>query len=41
MVQPDDVGELMLFLARLPASVCLNEVIISPTYNRIYIENLT
>ncbi|MFC3226356.1 SDR family oxidoreductase [Marinibaculum pumilum] len=40
MVQPEEMGELMLFLARLPETVCLNEVIISPTYNRIYIENL-
>ncbi len=40
MVQPEDMGDLMLFLARLPETVCLNEVIVSPTYNRIYIENL-
>ena len=34
MLQPDDLGELMLFLARLPKHVCLNEVMITPTWNR-------
>ena len=37
MVQPEDCGELMLFLARMPAHVCLNEVTISPTWNRGYV----
>ena len=37
MVQPQDCGELMLFLARMPAHVCLNEVTISPTWNRGYV----
>ena len=37
MVQPDDCGELMLFLARLPAHVCINELVITPTWNRSYI----
>lgn len=37
MVQADDCGELMLFLARMPAHVCLNEVTISPTWNRGYV----
>ena len=37
MVQADDCGELMLFLARMPAHVCLNEVTISPTHNRGYV----
>jgi len=31
MVQPDDCGELMLFLARLPAHVCINDLTVSPT----------
>lgn len=37
MVQADDCGELMLFLARLPAHVCINDLTISPTWNRGYV----
>jgi NADP-dependent 3-hydroxy acid dehydrogenase YdfG len=34
MLQPDDLGELMLFLARMPKHVCINEILITPTWNR-------
>ncbi len=37
MVQAEDCGALMLFLARMPAHVCLNEVTISPTWNRGFV----
>ena len=37
MVQPDDVGRLIAFIAAQPAHVCINEVVISPTHNRGYI----
>ena len=37
MVQADDCGELVLFLARLPTHVCINDVTISPTWNRGYV----
>lgn len=37
MVQPVDCGELMLFLARMPAHVCINDLTISPTWNRSYV----
>ena len=37
MVQADDCGELMLFLARMPSHVCINDVTISPTWNRGYV----
>lgn len=37
MVQPVDCGELMLFLARMPAHVCINDLTISPTWNRGYV----
>ena len=37
MLQPDDMAELILFIATRPASVCLNEVVISPTWNRMYL----
>ena len=36
MLQPEDLGALVLFVATRPASVCLNEVTISPTLNRMY-----
>ena len=36
MLQPDQLGELILFIATRPASVCLNEVVISPTWNRMF-----
>ncbi|MDZ7669776.1 MAG: SDR family NAD(P)-dependent oxidoreductase [Gammaproteobacteria bacterium] len=37
MVQPDDCGEIIAFLARLPAHVCINELTVSPTWNRGYV----
>ena len=37
MVQAADCGALMLFLAQMPAHVCLNEVTISPTWNRGFV----
>ena len=36
MLQPGDLGALILFIATRPASLCLNEVVISPTMNRMY-----
>ena len=36
MLQPDDLADLILFVATRPASVCINEVTISPTWNRFY-----
>lgn len=37
MVQEDDVGETVLFIARMPPHVCLNEIHITPIWNRGYI----
>ncbi len=34
ILQADDVGELILFVAKQPAHVTLNEILITPTYNR-------
>ena len=34
MLQPSDLGETIRFVAEMPAHVCLNEVLISPTWNR-------
>jgi NADP-dependent 3-hydroxy acid dehydrogenase YdfG len=40
MLQPQDLGATIRFMAELPAHVCINQVIISPTWNRMYIDNL-
>ena len=36
MLQPDDVAGLISYVASLPPHVCLNEVWITPTWNRAY-----
>jgi NADP-dependent 3-hydroxy acid dehydrogenase YdfG len=40
MLQPKDMGDTIRFIAEMPAHVCINQLIISPTWNRMYIENL-
>jgi NADP-dependent 3-hydroxy acid dehydrogenase YdfG len=37
MLQPQDMAELIVFIARQPPHVCINEVMISPTHNRGYV----
>jgi len=37
MLQPDDLGRLIVHVAETPARVCMNEILISPTWNRGYI----
>jgi NADP-dependent 3-hydroxy acid dehydrogenase YdfG len=37
MLQPQDMGNAIRFVAELPAHVCINQLIISPTWNRMYI----
>ncbi len=41
MVQSEDVGDLVRYIACLPAHICINEVMIAPTHNRGYIAALT
>jgi NADP-dependent 3-hydroxy acid dehydrogenase YdfG len=36
IMQPEDLGETIRFVARMPPRACLNEILISPTYNRTY-----
>jgi NADP-dependent 3-hydroxy acid dehydrogenase YdfG len=36
MLQPSDLGDTIRFVATLPARVCINEILISPTWNRFY-----
>ena len=40
MLQADDLGETILFVARMPPHVCLNEILISPTWNCSYAEGV-
>jgi NADP-dependent 3-hydroxy acid dehydrogenase YdfG len=40
MLQPEDLGATIRFIAELPAHACINQLIISPTWNRMYIDNL-
>jgi NAD(P)-dependent dehydrogenase (short-subunit alcohol dehydrogenase family) len=40
MVQPEDVGDLIRYIACLPERVVLNEVMIAPTWNRGYVAAL-
>jgi NADP-dependent 3-hydroxy acid dehydrogenase YdfG len=40
MLQAEDLGRTILFLASLPARACVNEIIISPTHNRFYFGGL-
>jgi len=40
MLQPKDCADLVRFIACLPRHVCLNEVMITPTWNRFYVAAL-
>ena len=40
MLQPDDLGKSILFVASLPPSACVNELVISPTWNRFFLGGL-
>ncbi len=37
MLQPEDLAETVLYVARLPARACVNEILISPTANRFFL----
>ena len=38
MLQPEDLGRTIAFVASLPSRVCMNEILISPTWNRGFIQ---
>ena len=40
MLQAEDMAETILFVVRMPASVCFNEILVSPTWNRGYLEGV-
>lgn len=37
MLQEEDLGRTLRFIAEMPAHVCINELVISPVWNRIYL----
>ncbi|MBS4005840.1 MAG: SDR family oxidoreductase [Afipia sp.] len=37
MLQPEDLGRTIAFVASMPAHVCINEILISPTHNRSFV----
>jgi NADP-dependent 3-hydroxy acid dehydrogenase YdfG len=40
MLQAADLGETILFVARMPKHACVSEILISPTWNRSYVAAL-
>jgi NAD(P)-dependent dehydrogenase (short-subunit alcohol dehydrogenase family) len=36
MIQPEHMADLILYVAKLPSTICINEVVVSPTWNRGY-----
>ena len=36
MIQPEHMADLIVYVAKQPPSICLNEIVISPTWNRGY-----
>lgn len=37
MLQPEDLGRTIAFVAGMPPHVCINEILISPTHNRSFV----
>jgi NADP-dependent 3-hydroxy acid dehydrogenase YdfG len=37
MLQPEDLGRTIAFVASMPPRVCMNEILISPTWNRGFV----
>jgi NADP-dependent 3-hydroxy acid dehydrogenase YdfG len=40
MLQPEDLAETILFVARLPAHACVSEILMAPTWNRGHVAAL-
>ncbi len=38
MLQPEDLGRTIAFVASMPPRVCMNEILISPTWNRGFVQ---
>ncbi|MGG7567195.1 SDR family oxidoreductase [Rhodovulum sp. DZ06] len=37
MLQPEDLGDIVRFIAEAHPRVCLNEILVSPTWNRLFV----
>ena len=37
MLQPEDLGRTILWVAQQPPHMCVNEILVSPTWNRIFL----
>ena len=37
MLQEDDLGRTIRFIAEMPPHVCINELVITPVWNRLYV----
>jgi NAD(P)-dependent dehydrogenase (short-subunit alcohol dehydrogenase family) len=37
MLQEDDLGRTIRFIAEMPAHVCINELVVTPVWNRLYV----
>jgi NAD(P)-dependent dehydrogenase (short-subunit alcohol dehydrogenase family) len=40
MLQPEDLGRTIRFIAELPPHVCFNQLVLSPSWNRMYVNDL-
>ena len=40
MLRPEDVADLIVYVASLPAHVVINEVMITPTWNTAYVDQV-
>lgn len=40
ILKPQDLADAVLYVAKLPPRVCINEILISPTKNKTYLPNL-
>src|ERR1700737_1122100 len=41
MLQPEDVGRMIAFVANMPPHVCINEILISPVENRAFLGTIS
>lgn len=39
MIQPQEIAETILFVAAMPAHVCVNQIVLSPTRNQAYLHH--
>ncbi|MFT0890835.1 SDR family oxidoreductase [Pseudochelatococcus sp. G4_1912] len=37
MLQPQDLADIILMICQLPSRICMNEILVSPTWNRMFL----